>query len=52
MLESALAGIIRYYEWKTTGKPVPVNHLSNFMPAIELVEEWMEKDEVTRKTDN
>ena len=51
MLESTLAGIIRYYEWKTTGQPVPANHLSAFMPAIEVVEEWMEKDVNTRKTD-
>ena len=40
-----MVGIIRYFEWTALGKPIPEDHLRNFMPCIEIVEEWMKNDE-------
>ena len=51
VLESFTAGIIRYFEWTALGKPIPEDHLRNFMPCIEIVEEWMKNDEHVRQSD-
>ena len=51
VLESFTVGIIRYFEWSAIGEPIPENHLRNFMPCIEIVEEWMEIDEHVRHSD-
>ena len=52
VLESFTVGIIRYFEWKASGEPIPENHLRNFMPCIAIVEEWMEIDEHVRHSDS
>ena len=51
VLESLTVGIIHYYEWSFTGKPIPENHLRSFMPMLEIVEEWMKIDEDVRFAD-